>query len=254
MRDERRAASSFHGAARKVDMEVESEMALVTGPLPSQSAGMPQPRQLACLRRLAIGCAVLSPLAARAAEAQAPATRAPWGLFSARYDTHTSDFIYALYGYGRSFAMVGTLQNPRSGWTELVGAVGRTFAFGDGPSHSIATGVAHASDGWYGQLYYVPTVPIGPAWVRATAEWDVPLGNRGATQFALSPISFTVPTVRSIEAGISMDLAAATSSRTSVALGPELRAAIPNAVIGTDLQRAIRGGTSRLRLFFLTQF
>jgi hypothetical protein len=235
-------------------MDGNGKMALVTEPLPAQSAGMLTPRQLAPPRRLVVAIALLASLAALRAQAQASPARAPWGLFSARYDTHTSDFIYALYGYGRSFAMVGTLQNPRSGWTELVGAVGRTFVLAGGPSQSVATGVAHASDGWYAQLYFVPTVPVGPAWVRATAEWDVPLGANGATQFALSPLSFTVPTMRFVETGISMDLAAATSSRTSIAVGPELRAAIPGAVIGTDLQRMTRGGTSRLRLFFLMQF
>ena len=215
---------------------------------------MSTPRQLTSLARLAVAVAMLASLAAMRADAQASPGRTPWGLFSARYDTHTSDFIYALYGYGRSFAMVGTLQNPRSGWTELVGAVGRTFALAGGPSQSIATGVAHASDGWYAQLYFVPTVPIGPGWVRATAEWDVPLEHKGTTQFAFSPLSFTVPRVRFVETGISMDLAAAANSRTSIAVGPELRATIPGAVIGTDLQRMTRGGTSRLRLFFLTQF
>jgi hypothetical protein len=214
-------------------------------------------RQLVSLRRLAAAVAVLcSLIAVRAARAgaQVPATRAPWGLFSARFDTRTSDFVYAVYGYGRSFAMVGTLQNPRSGWTELVGAVGRTFAIGGGPTHSIATGVARASDGWYGQLYYVPTVGAGPLRVRATAEWDVPLSKRGATQFALSPLSVTVPVVRFVETGMSMDLGAEKGSRTTVAIGPELRVAIPGAAIGSDIQRLTDGSASRVRLFFTTQF
>ncbi len=202
--------------------------------------------------RLAIGCAALSVGCVTTAHAQQ--AEPAWGLFSARYDTRTSDFIYALYGYGHSFAMIGTLQNPRSGWTELVGAVGRTFAFGGQPSHSIAAGVAHASEAWYAQLYYVPTLRVGLASLRATAEWDIPLSGDGATQFALSPMSLTVPTMHAIEAGLSMDLAAAQRARTSVALGPEVRVSIPGAVVGADLQRMTDGRTGRLRLFFVTEF
>ena len=210
-------------------------------------------RRVVSFGRLGLGFAALVLTAMPAARAQTTA-RSAWGLFSARYDTHTSDFIYALYGYGHSFAMVGTLQNPRSGWTELVGAVGRSVSIVGQPGQSIAAGVAHASDGWYGQLYFVPAFRLGPTWVRATAEWDVPISNGGVTQFALSPASLTIPVIRTIEAGVSMDLASAQRARTSIAIGPELRVAIPGAVVGTDLQRMTDGSTSRLRFFFVTQF
>ncbi len=210
--------------------------------------------RLSSRSRLALSAGALLLAVTTTARAQTAPERAPWGLFSARYDTHTSDFIYAIYGYGQSFAMVGTLQNPRSGWTELVGAVGRNFTFFGGPTHAVATGIARAGKEWYAQLYYVPTVRVGPAWLRATAEWDVPLTKEGTTQFAFSPLSLTLPTLRFVETGVSMDLAAARGSRTSVAVGPEIRVAIPGATIGTDLQRMTDGSTSRFRLFFLTQF
>jgi hypothetical protein len=215
---------------------------------------MVMPRRLASFGRLMFLVTALSLLRAPFAHAQNAPAPSAWGLFSARYDTHTSDFIYALYGYGSAFAMIGTLQNTRSGWTELVGAVGRTFAFGGQPSHSIAAGVAHATEGWYAQLYYVPTVRLGPTSLRATAEWDVPIAGDGATQFAVSPVSLTLPMRRAIEAGLSMDLASAQHARTSVALGPEVRVTLPRAVVGADLQRMTDGSAGRLRLFFLTQF
>jgi hypothetical protein len=159
-----------------------------------------------------------------------------------------------VYGYGRSFAMVGTLENSRSGWTELVGAVGRTFEINGWPAHSAAAGIAHAEDGWYGQVYYVPTVPVGHAWLRATAELDVPVTSRGTTQFALSPVSLTIPALRVLEIGLSVDVGAARGARTGIALGPELRVLLPKAVLGTNLQRMTDGSASRMRLFFTTSF
>ena len=95
---------------------------------------------------------------------------------------------------------------------------------------------------------------MGPLWLRATAEWDVPFTSKGAVQFALSPVSLTAPVVRFVEAGMSMDLGAAKGARTTIAIGPELRVAIPGAVIGSELQRMTDGSASRVRVFFTTQF
>ena len=188
----------------------------------------------------------------RALHAQASA--AAWGLFTVRYDTHTSDFIYALYGYDATFAMVGALHNPRTDWSELMGALGRMFVDSAGNSHAVATGVAQTGGLWYGQLYYVPSVRTGVVYVRATAELDYPISRGGVTQFALSPISATVRALGAIEVGAAMDLASARGNRTSTAIGPELRMPLPRATLGMDLERLTDGSVNRLRLFFTTQF
>ncbi len=191
---------------------------------------------------------------ARPGHAQAPAAAAPWGLFTARYDTRTSNFIYALYGYGSTFAMVGVLHNPRTDWSEVLGAVGRMFTDAGGNSHAVAAGVAQTARLWYGQVYYVPSVRAGIVNVRATAELDYPISRGGVTQFALSPISATVRVIGPIELGPAMDLAAARGDRTPVAIGPELRLPVPRATLGLDGERMTNGSGSRLRLFFTTQF
>ncbi len=178
----------------------------------------------------------------------------PWSLFSVRFDTRTSDFIYAVYGYGNTFAMVGVLDNPRSGWNELLTAVGRTFAFGKGPTQSAAIGAARASDGWYAQVYYLPVAYCGVVRLRATSELDLPLNRKGTTQFSLSPISATVPFAKGVEAGAAMDLGAARSDATSFALGPELRVSLPSAVLGVDAQQVLGSRANRLRVFFTTAF
>ena len=194
--------------------------------------------------------ALTAPSAARGQEAEA----APWALFSVRYDTRTSDFIYAAYGYGHAFAMVGALQNPRSGYTELLGAVGSTFAIGSGPTQSVAIGAARASDSWYAQLYYLPSLHRGPVWIRATSELYLPLSRTGTLQFSVSPLSATVPIFSVIEAGVAMDVSASRGARTSSAIGPELRLTLPKAVLGTDIQKVLNERATRLRIFFTTTF
>jgi hypothetical protein len=203
------------------------------------------------IRSVLTGVLVL--IAPKVVESQT-AEPAPWGLFSVRFDTRTSDFIYAVYGYGHTFAMVGTLDNPRSGWTELLGAVGRTFAFGNGPTQTAAIGAARASDGWYAQVYYLPTIRRSKLRFRATSEWDFPFNRSGTTQFSLSPVSATVAVSKLVEAGVAMDVSAAQGESTSAALGPEIRVTIPNAVVGADAQQMLGSRANRLRVFFTTSF
>jgi hypothetical protein len=194
--------------------------------------------------------ALTAPSVARSQEAEA----APWALFSVRYDTRTSDFIYAAYGYGHAFAMVGALQNPRSGYTELLGAVGSTFAIRDGPTQSVAIGAARASDSWYAQLYYLPSLHRGPVWIRATSELYLPLSRTGTLQFSVSPLSATVPIFSSLDGGVAMDVSASRGARTSSAIGPELRLTLPKAVLGTDIQKVLNERATRFRIFFTTTF
>lgn len=197
---------------------------------------------------------VFAPLRSARAQGTVAAAPAPWALFTARYDTRTSDFIYALYGYGSTFAMVGALHNPRTDWSELLGAVGRMFTDAAGNSHAVAAGVAQTADTWYGQIYYVPSVRAGLVNVRATAELDYPVSRGGVTQFALSPISATARMIGPIELGPAMDLAAARGDRTAIAIGPELRLPVPHATLGIDVEGMTNGSGRRLRLFFTTQF
>lgn len=184
-----------------------------------------------------------------AAQSAAPAA---WGLFSARYDTRTSDFIYAVYGYGRLFGMVGALDNPRSGYTELLAAAGLNFSIAGGPTQSLAVGGARVGDAWYGQVYYLPAAHAGRMWFRATAELYLPMRGTHSTQFALSPVSATIAFGRWVEAGAALDLSSASGEKTVTALGPELRLALPKATLGMDLQRSLDGGSGRARVFFTT--
>lgn len=177
----------------------------------------------------------------------------PWGVFSVRYDTRTSDFIYAVYGYGTSFAMVAVLHNPRTDYSEVLGGVGRAFPM-DGQTQFVALAASHASDAWYAQAYYLPTIRRGAFAIRATTELYVPLERAGTTQFAFSPLSATLAVWRSVEAGIATDATVAQGSAGSVATGPEIRIAVPKATIGADLQRTLGASGSRLRLFFLASF
>lgn len=199
-------------------------------------------------------------LPARAQTTDAPpgarptASSAPWSVFSVRFDTRTSNFIYAVYGYGRTFAMVGALDNPRSGYTELLGGLGRTFSIGSNRSQFAAIAGARADTSWYAQVYFLPALRAGRVWVRATSELDVPVANGGSLQFALSPISGTMSVAKYVEAGIGADVAMSRGDRTDSDIGPELRFALPKATLAVDAQHSLNRSRARLRLSFVAAF
>ncbi|HKO15926.1 MAG TPA: hypothetical protein VJU87_06785 [Gemmatimonadaceae bacterium] len=91
-------------------------------------------------------------------------------------------------------------------------------------------------------------------WIRSTTEWYFPLDHAGELQFAVSPVSATLPVARFVEAGVALDVSAARGSTTSSAIGPEVRVVLPRAVLGTDVQRFMNEPVSRLRVFFTTAF
>lgn len=200
--------------------------------------------------RLSVRAVVLTVVLAASAEGQAAAP--VWGFFNARWDSQTSSFIYAGYGYGRLFGFGGVLANPRSGYTEVVGGAGATFGGGKFSS-LVGLAGAKATEAWYAQLYYLPTVMIGPATLRATLEWYFPLEDAGIRQFAITPVSVTVPMGRRLEGGVAGELAAAQGFASSVWVGPELRLRIPRATIGVNAFAGL-GEAGRGRAFFNTSF
>lgn len=187
------------------------------------------------------------------AAAQAKAAE-PWTLVNVRYDTRSSDFVYAAYGYRDVFAMVGLLDNPRSGYTELLGGLGTRFSVRSATSHYVAVAAAKASDAWYAQFYWLPTVRLGAVTTRATAQWYAPLESPGVAQFYLTPASVTARLTRVLDAGAALDLAASRGTKTSVSLGPELRFALPKAVLGADVFNQVTEGGTRFRVFFSAAF
>jgi hypothetical protein len=187
------------------------------------------------------------------ARGQSPAP-VPWGLFSVRYDTRTSDFIYAVYGYGDVFGVVAVLHNPRSDYSEVLGGVGRNFHLASGEAQTAAVSVSRATDAWYAQLYYLPAIHRGALWLRATSELYLPLERTGSRQFSFSPLAATFVLSRTVEAGVGTDLSLAENSKASVAAGPEIRFAVPKATLGVDVQKDVSARGGRLRAFFLAAF
>ena len=176
-----------------------------------------------------------------------------WGFVSARYDTRSSASIYTGYGWHRVFAMGAVLNNPRSGYAELLGGAGAVFRTGADAEHWLALATLRSGAVSFAQLYWLPTVRIGAATTRAQVVWSVPERGSAPKKLAISPVSITLPG-RNLAAGPAVEMAAAKGARTSIGTGVELRLRLPRAAVGADALRDVTGNGARLRLFFASIF
>ena len=202
-----------------------------------------------CVRALA--CALfLLPLSARS---QAPEASTAWSFMSVRFSTGTSSFIFAGYGHRDVFGMVGLVDNPRSGYTELIGGVGARFALGR-TSHAAALAYSRATESRYAQLYWIPSVTIARVTAEATVQLYVPTETSGYAQFGVNPLSLSAPLTTRLSAGASYQLAAQEGGGPGHAAGPMLRLAVPKGAFTLDLLRGLRDFNDEARVSFRATF
>jgi hypothetical protein len=146
------------------------------------------------------------------------------------------------------------VNNPRTGYAELVGGVGAVFKTGADAEHWLAVATAGAGPVSFAQIYWLPKLRVGPVTSRATVKWRIPYNRNEAQKLSISPLSMTLPLGRHLAGGGAVELAAAEGARTSVGTGPELRLRLPGASVGANALRDVRGNSSGVRLFFASMF
>jgi hypothetical protein len=200
--------------------------------------------------RFAIGA--LLTLHAPAARGQSSA--GTWGFVNARYDTRSSAYIYTGYGWRRAFAMAGVVNNPRTGYAELVGGVGAVIRTGADAEHWLAVATAGTGDLSAAQIYWLPKVRTGAVTSRATVKWKIPYRGTQPQKLTVSPLSMTMPLGGRLAGGVAMEVAATEDARTDIGTGLELRLKLPAAAVGVDALRDVNGKGSGVRLFFASMF
>jgi hypothetical protein len=177
-----------------------------------------------------------------------------WGFVSARYDARSSAYIYTGYGWRGAFAMAGVVNNPRTGYSELVGGAGAVFKTGAAAEHWVAFATAGAGSRSFAQIYWLPKVRTAAVTSRATVKWKIPFDGKGPQKLSVSPLSMTVPIGGRLAGGAAMEVAAVEGARATVGAGPELRLTLPGAALGVDAVGNVRGKVSGVRVFFASTF
>ncbi len=196
------------------------------------------------VRAAAAALALLFGTRAAAAQEAAP----PSGFVLARYASRSALGFYAGYAVGPSLLVVGMIQNPRTQYREAIAGAG---------AHLLATravdvlgtvAAANTSDGWFTQLYLLPSWQAGPVAASATLEYYVPLGRSGARELDVTPATAIVTLSPTLGVGGTWVLSAPAGAPARSALGPAVQVAIPRGVVRLDLLHGVGGGTSEVRV------
>lgn len=190
---------------------------------------------------------------AGAAGAQSVTDRA-WGFVSLRYSSETASYLFGGYGYGPAFGVVGMVNNPRSGYTEIIGGVGLRFALGSASTHAVALTASRATESWYSQLYYLPSVTVGPLRADATIQAYMPGGRDGVMQVSVNPVSLVVPLARGVAVGASYQLGAQERDGPSDGAGPRVELAVPRGTLAVDVMKGLRAFRDEVRVSFKAFF
>lgn len=170
-----------------------------------------------------------------------------------RYSSAASLTFYGGYRLGPAVGFVGFVQNPRSTYREALAGLGATVSSGR-QSALIGLAAAHASDGWYGQLYLLPDLRLGRFELSGTLEVYQPAESRGAHQFYTTPLNLFYLPGSGVAVGLTYLVSAQTGIPDGHTLGPSVRVAIPKGSIRVDLPRRVAVAPPEVRITFTTNF
>lgn len=183
---------------------------------------------------------------------QSPAPAGP-SFMVIRYSSQASLTFYGGYQVGRVLGFVGFVQNPRNSYREALVGVGTTMTLGRG-SLLVGLAGADASDGWYGQLYLLPTLRTSRLELSGTIEVYQPLEAGGAYQFYTTPLNGFLVVNRDLAVGMTYLASAQAGIPDGHALGPSIRVGIPKGSLRFDLMRRVRLAPSEVRITVTTSF
>jgi hypothetical protein len=194
------------------------------------------------------GAAAALSLTLLAGAAAAQEAGPPSGFVLARYASRSALGFYAGYPAGPGLAVVGMIQNPRTQYREAIVGVGAQLLTSPAVDVLGTVALANTSDGWFTQLYVLPSWQAGPVAASATLEAYLPLGRSGARELDVAPATALVALSRTFGVGGTWVLSAPAGARARSALGPAVRVAIPRGTVRLDLLRGFGGGTSEVRV------
>jgi hypothetical protein len=170
------------------------------------------------------------------------------GFVLARYASRTALGFYAGYAAGPALAVVGMIQNPRTQYREAIIGAGVPLLDAGGVDVLGTVAAANTSDGWFTQLYLLPSLRAGPVSVAATLEYYVPLDRAGVGELDVTPATAIVALSRTVGVGVVGVLSAPAGAPAHGSAGPALQLAIPRGVLRLDLLHGLGGGASELRV------
>ena len=192
-------------------------------------------------------------VSARSAEAQSSAVT-PLNFIFARFASRSSHTLYAGYGIGRGVVIAGMVQNPRTGYREIIAGAGVQVFPRRRSGATIVLAGADASESAYLQVYIVPSLALWSIAIAGTVEAYQPLERAGSRQLGLNPLTAVVRIHGPLSAGATYLWSIAEHEPAQQAAGPALKLVLPKGSVTLDLIRTLSRFASEVRLSFQARF
>lgn len=175
------------------------------------------------------------------------------GFVSARFASASSWTLYAAEGWGRAGVFFGAVENPRTGYRELLAGSFRRWVWRD---RTLMAGLAlaDATESDYAQLYLVPTVTRGRLEATATFVVVEPLERDGTRQLGMNPLNLLWQVASRWRAGASLVSSVGEGAPPSHRAGPALELALARGTVRVELLGEIAHAESELRLGYQKSF
>lgn len=175
------------------------------------------------------------------------------GFVFARWASASSSVLYAGQGWGSGGVFFGAVENPDSGYRELIaGAMTRLVR--DDSALLVGLAFADVTEGDYLQLYLAPSFARGGWSADATVEWYEPLESASYRQLGVNPLTV----LREIDArwrvGVSSVGAVGDGDPPSLRAGAALERSLPKGVLQLELLAGVAHAQDEVRLGFKASF
>ncbi len=203
-----------------------------------------------------IAACLLGSSLANAQEAKPVRTETGSFLF-ARYASRGASVLYAGYGMGWGGVFFGVVDNPKTGYNELIAGVNTRRVWQRPKSQrSLLVGLAAAdiSDGDYAQLYVIPSYSRGRFSATGTLELYQPLDHRGTKQGELNPVQAFWRVHPKWSVGASSVIGFGDGFKPYARGGPALKLDVPRGEIAVEYLWNIERNYEQLRVGFQASF
>lgn len=175
----------------------------------------------------------------------------------ARYATRSASSLFAAYGLGAAGAFFGMVENPRSGYHELIGGLFSRLASRQADLRlelNLGLAFADTSDAMYVQTYLTPSISLGRFSVGAALEWYEPLESAGVRQIDMNPLTALVRLAPHVSAGAIYAAGYTDGESLRHRAGPALQLDALSGALKLEIVRNVARSADEVRVAFVASY
>jgi hypothetical protein len=176
---------------------------------------------------------IVQPMLAQSAARDSTASRKSSGFVVARYVESGTRSIYSAQRVGPVMALGGVLHNTRARTTTTLLGIGMARSSSSARLSGFVA-AARSSGDLSLRMYMLPAATLGIFSTSAIVTLYQPLGDRGVTQAAISPLILSLRVTGRVKVGAAAAVDAAEGRVARVAAGPYVQVRIPGGIASVE--------------------